>query len=60
MYQFTILGWCKGRSIHKNLAGDRFKLIVPSLPVNKLANQDLVNLRVIFGALRGTPGVMDG
>ena len=51
---------CKGRSNQKNLAGDRFKLIVPSLPANKLANQDLVNLRVTFGALRGTPGVMDG
>ena len=40
-----------GRTYWKNLAGDRFQLIVPSLPVNKLANQDLVNLKVILGAL---------
>ena len=42
--------------------GDRFQLIVPSLPMNKLAKQDLDILIVIFVALRlrGTPGVMDG
>ena len=56
------LGGCKGRTNQKNLVGDRFQLIVPSLPMNKLAKQDLVILIVIFVALRlrGTPGVMDG
>ena len=43
---------CKGRTNQKNLVGDRFQLIVPSLPMNKLAKEDLVILMVIFVALK--------
>ena len=41
-------GWCtilegsKGRINQRNLAGDRFQLIVPSQPMNKLAKQDKI------------------
>ena len=49
----------RGTGLDKSEAGERFQVIVTSLLLNKLAKQDLVFL-VLFLALRGTSGVMDG